>query len=699
MAEKGKRERADMNNKIKERILCLMLGVGVAAVVGVTGCGKSDASSDSEETAKTEDMQETADTKEESEPSENTKKQDTEEKDKTETVYVKSDAKGNPREITVQTKLKNTGDGDTIKDYTNLTDIKNKEGDEAFTQNADGTVEWENHGEDITYEGTGSAELPVDVSISYELDGQAIEPEELAGRSGQLKIRFDYKNKTTQTIKVDGKEEQVSVPFAVISTMLLSDDHASDIEVENGKVMDIDGQKLVVGYACPGLTKSLKLTTYEPTEDIDIPEYVEVTADVTDFSLDFTATIISSGLLEDMDLKDLDEVDEMSDNMKKLEEATDKLSDGAGALESGLQVMNEKKEDLQAGATLLKESLTTLHNTLATVQLPQGSSLDLSGMESAEKQLEEDGTKLNEALTGMSTGLARMQQLAQEVGAYKTTVETQLETAKTALDAIDWAALDQAVRADSQAKADAAVEAAMQKALENYGLSADQIRAAEGEVKTAVNSALDQVSVSEEAKTQIQKAKDALEAVPTITIPEVSFDTEKLTETLTDMEKQMKILAGYGTTLGTVSKTAAASLQELQTGLTALQNGTVQLQEGSSQLESGMAAFGEGIRQLYQGSAALHQGSGQLSSTGTALIGGLDTMISGMDSLHQGLVKFDEDGIQELSDLTGTDLTSLANRIRALKKADGRYDNYGGICEGASGSVRFIIESDEIKAE
>ena len=130
--------------------------------------------------------------------------------------------------------------------------------------------------------------------------------------------------------------------------------------------------------------------------------------------------------------------------------------------------------------TLLKESLTTLHNTLATVQLPQRSSLDLSGMESAEKQLEEDGTKLKQALTGMSTELARMQQLAQEVGAYKTTVETQLETAKTALDAIDWAALDQAVRADSQAKADEAVEAAMQKALENYGLSADQIRAAQG---------------------------------------------------------------------------------------------------------------------------------------------------------------------------------------------------------------------------
>ena len=716
-----------MKNKIKDRILRLTLGVGVAAAVGMTGCGKTDTSSDSAQTAKTEDAKEAADTQEASKTSDDTQKKDTEEKDKTETVYVKSDAKGNPREITVQTKLKNTSDGDTIEDYTNLTDIKNKEGDEAFTQNADGTIEWENHGEDITYEGTGSEELPVDVNISYELDGQPIEPEELAGKSGSLKIRFDYKNKTTQTIKIEGKEEQVSVPFAVISTMLLSEDHASNIKVENGKVMDIDGQKLVVGYACPGLTKSLKLTTYEPTEDIDIPEYVEVMADVTDFSLDFTATIISSGLLEDMDLKDLDDVDEMSDNMKKLEEATDKLSDGAGtledgmkkyqtyldqylsgvtaldqgagALESGLQVMNEKKGDLQAGATLLKESLTTLHDTLAAIQLPQGSSVDLSGMETAAKQLEADETKLNEVLTEMGNGLAEMQELAKEAAGYQTTVETQLETAKTALDAIDWRKLDQAVRADSQTKADAAIDSAMKKALENYGLSEEQIQAASGEVKTEVNGALDQISVSDEAKAQIKKAKEALEDIPTITIPEVSLDTGKLTETLNDMQKQMKILAGYSTTLGTVSQTAAAALQELQTGLTALQTGTAQLQEGSGQLEAGVAAFGEGIQQLYQGSTALHQGSGQLSSAGTALISGLDTMISGMDSLHQGLIKFDEDGIRELSDLTGKDLTNLANRIRALKKADGKYDNYGGIREGETGSVRFIIETDEIKAE
>ena len=194
MAEKGERKRPDMKNKIKERILCLMLGVGVAAAVGMTGCGKPDASSDSEETAKTEDMQETADTKEESEPSENTKKQGSEEKDKTETVYVKSDAKGNPREITVQTKLKNTGDGDTIKDYTNLTDIKNVKGSEEFSQNGE-KLTWQADGADIYYQGKTDRDLPIEMKMTYYLDGEEITPEELAGKSGKVTIRADYTNK------------------------------------------------------------------------------------------------------------------------------------------------------------------------------------------------------------------------------------------------------------------------------------------------------------------------------------------------------------------------------------------------------------------------------------------------------------------------------------------------------------------------
>lgn len=205
--------------------------------------------------------------------------------DKAETVYVKAAADGSTQEITVQTDLKNDSSSDQIADYSELTDIKNTEGSEEFIQESDGSILWENNGEDIHYEGTSDAELPVTVSITYYLDGTEISAEELAGKSGSLRIRFDYTNHTSQTVSVNGKNEETPVPFAVLSAVLLSEETASDVAVTNGKILSMNGQTVILGYACPGLTESLGLSGYELTEDISVPEYVEVTADVTDFEL------------------------------------------------------------------------------------------------------------------------------------------------------------------------------------------------------------------------------------------------------------------------------------------------------------------------------------------------------------------------------------------------------------------------------
>ena len=60
---------------------------------------------------------------------------------------------------------------------------------------------------------------------------------------------------------------------------------------------------------------------------------------------------------------------------------------------------------------------------------------------------------------------------------------------------------------------------------------------------------------------------------------------------------------------------------------------------------------------------------------------------------------FDEDGIQELTDLAGDDLTNLIDRIKALKDADISYDTYSGLAAGSTGEVRFIIETDSIEKE
>lgn len=89
------------------------------------------------------------------------------ENDKEDSVYVLADPDGTPNEITVNVSLKNKGLDQKLTDETFLTGLKNKEGDEEVTDLGGGRYEWENHGEDIHYEGTAeaSATLPVSVKM------------------------------------------------------------------------------------------------------------------------------------------------------------------------------------------------------------------------------------------------------------------------------------------------------------------------------------------------------------------------------------------------------------------------------------------------------------------------------------------------------------------------------------------------------
>lgn len=61
--------------------------------------------------------------------------------------------------------------------------------------------------------GQVNEELPVDVKITYKLDGEEIEPSELAGKSGKVTIRFDYTNNTKKTVTVDSKNTEVISPL------------------------------------------------------------------------------------------------------------------------------------------------------------------------------------------------------------------------------------------------------------------------------------------------------------------------------------------------------------------------------------------------------------------------------------------------------------------------------------------------------
>lgn len=717
-----------MEKKIGNALWKKSLGIGTAVVLGLTACGV-DNSSDKENVDKTSrntqgetKSQKDNDTKEQS-----SEKQSDEEKDKTETVYAKADADGTVNEVTVNTVLKNKNEK-KIQDYSNLTDIKNIKGDEEYTKQSDGTILWDNQGEDIEYEGKSSEQLPVTVQISYFLDDKEISPKELAGKSGLLKIRFDYENHTKEETNVNGKKVELPVPFAAISALLLSEDNATNIEVKNGKVISLDGQNLIIGYACPGLAKNLNLSDSELTKDIELPEYVEVTADVTDFELDFTATVFSSGLLSDLDEENLDDLDETSDNMDKIQEASGKLKDGSGklldgmktydeymkqylsgvdslkegvdALKSGIQVLNENKTAIGSGAQALTDGLCQFSNSLSAISFGNvsgQSGVDFSGVENAMVALVADGQKLNTALTQLQTQLQTVENFVTEAVTYQTTVQNNVEAVKNTLGAIDWDAIENDAKAQREAQIDSAVEAALNETMQETSLSEEEQEILKEGLKSSLETQLKEndkdTKLTKEAREKTEEAVQILLSIPALDIPDLSVDTSALPAILTDMQAQMQALGEAAELLGGLPE----QMQTLQEGMETIQNAAEQLAKGSSQLNTGISAFSDGIGQLYVGGQSLSEGTDQLSSAGSALDSGYQALIDGMKALDEGFAEFDKEAIQKLTDLAGDDLTNLTTKIRGLKKVDAEYQNFGGIYEGQSGSVRFIIETEEIK--
>ena len=157
---------------------------------------------------------------------------------KEETVYVNANADGSEDQITVSNWLKNAGTEKNLQDESELKDIKNVKGDEEFTQSGN-KLTWQTDGEDIYYQGTTTKEPPVSVKFTYYLDGKEIKPDDLAGKSGKLKIKVDYTNNTKTTVDINGKKETMYTPFVLMTGMILPQDTFSNVKIDNGDWIDL----------------------------------------------------------------------------------------------------------------------------------------------------------------------------------------------------------------------------------------------------------------------------------------------------------------------------------------------------------------------------------------------------------------------------------------------------------------------------
>lgn len=650
-----------MKNKLSKRVMAGSMAAVLAAVgAGTYGFEQKSMSEVKAEEEDTETLKEAAET-----VLGDTTTESNGETYKDESVYVNADASGKVKKTTVTEWLKNTEKG-SVDDETVLEDVENVKGNEKYKEGSDDSIVWESKGKDIYYQGTTDEELPVNMSITYKLDGKEISPKDLAGKSGKLEMTINYENKSKQNVDVDGQQTEMYTPFTLATAMMLPTDEYTNVTIDNGKIVSDGDKNIVVGVAFPGLSEDLGLDS--SNLDVDIPSSVTITADVTDVSVGATYTMASANLLDSIGLDDVDSFDDLDDSINKLEDATNQLVDGSKELAEGTNTLNGKSGELISGVDKLADGVTAYTDGVAGVA---------------------DGANAinsNIALVknGVSAAVEGTGKLATGVSGVQSGLNTVASGINTAIDNLN-------------------------KSGENIKGLANQTALTDKEkqqIVSNVSAGLDQAGLSKEQKDAVDTAiASAVNAASDETNKKVAYAANEYSEGMSGAASQLSAASSALTTVDPANPTAtvaggvaavSAGIDELQTKLgtgTADQPG---LTTGVEALASGVSQLADGANELNQKSSTLKSGMSTLKNGGEQLVSGVGVLASGADTLASGISEYKTEAIDKLADAFGGDIGKVTSRINAMKELSEDYKSYAGIKDGMNGSTKFIIETEAV---
>lgn len=594
--------------------------------------------------------------------------------DKDESVYLISDANGNVNKTIVVDHLKNKDKKDTLEDASNLSDIENVKGKEKFTQSGD-KLTWQAGGKDIYYQGTATEEPPVTQKVTYYLDGKEISPEDLAGKSGKVKIRFDYTNTTSYTETVNGEKQTVSVPFAAITGLVLGDGF-ENIEVTNGKAEVSNSSSVVLGYALPGLKDSLGIKDGDLDGDVNIPEYMEMTADVENFSMPAAMTFVVNASdyvsTDGIDTSDLDDMindlkdasTQLQDGSKTLAEGTDTLADGLSTLQSKLGTFASGVGTLQSGLKTYTDGVSTLSGGLNTLGNSTGALVSgADKLNSGAGQLASGSATLKDGLKSYTDGASQLNtglnQLNDNTGSLATGVTSLNDGAKTLSDGIN--------AANKGAAGVSAGAAQLKTSIDTAKTGADSLAAGAKQVDEGVGQLTQSLSdMPETIKTNINKSLEPLNELNVGTLFKTLgyIDTDKITadnvsaaadaavnnagdiiDALTNMQNQNpsatynQILVGLSQGKGAVSVYSAVnqSITDSASTVQALKDGSAKVSDGASSLDAGLGQLSDGASELSSGASDLAKGTTQLATGATELQTGTQSLADKLPELTKGI--------------------------------------------------------------
>lgn len=572
---------------------------------------------------------------------------------KSETVYAVMNGDGSIKSTTVSEHLYSASGLANVTDKTTLTDIQNTESDAEFTQNGEELV-WNTNDTDVYYKGNTDKALPIDVKVTYALDGQEAALEDIIGKSGHLTVTVNLKNNETDTVNVNGKDRTIVTPLITAVGVILGGD-ASNVTAEHGMIESAAKSSVAAFVTLPGVKDSLSGLLPDEVNSIEdyLQDTVTVEADVEDFTCPqvmvacatSTAALGTSNVFDLSSINDLtDGINQLNDAMSQLMDGASQLVDGTSQLAGGVLALLDGANTLNNGAAALDDGLGQLTNGLDTLSannaaLNAGAQQVADGvLASANKTLKEGGL-IDEDMTwsnyeAVIDNILTMNDKTLAAGRRKI-VRTVWEQAPSFKDS----QLDLALYL-SATKTNHDLEAAL-KLMQNFDAS-------------MLTGALEMVTNAD--------AKNTAKA-------ELKYQVEN--------SQDMADVRALKTSLSQI-QFFVSSVNQYTAGVQTAADGAHSAKDGSAQLAAGTKTLYDGVNTLNTGAGQLNDGAGQL---------------------NDGLNQFNEEGISKLTGALDQDqLHGLKTVLDEMTDRLNDYTSFAGAPDDAESSVKFVYKTAETVA-
>ena len=572
---------------------------------------------------------------------------------KSETVYAVMNGDGSIKSTTVSEHLYSASGLANVTDKTTLTDIQNTESDAEFTQNGEELV-WNTNDTDVYYKGNTDKALPIDVKVTYALDGQEAALEDIIGKSGHLTVTVNLKNNETDTVNVNGKDRTIVTPLITAVGVILGGD-ASNVTAEHGMIESAAKSSVAAFVTLPGVKDSLSGLLPDEVDSIEdyLQDTVTVEADVEDFTCPqvmvacatSTAALGTSNVFDLSSINDLtDGINQLNDAMSQLMDGASQLVDGTSQLAGGVLALLDGANTLNNGAAALNDGLGQLTNGLDTLSannaaLNAGAQQVADGvLASANKTLKEGGL-IDEDMTwsnyeAVIDNILTMNDKTLAAGRKKM-VRTIWEQAPSFKDS----QLDLALYL-SATKTNHDLEAAL-KLMQNFDASM-----LTGALEMVTNADAKN-TIHEELKYQVENSQDMA-------------DVRALKTSLSQIQFFV------------------SSVNQYTAGVQTAADGAHSAKDGSAQLAAGTKTLYDGVNTLNTGAGQLNDGAGQL---------------------NDGLNQFNEEGISKLTGALDQDqLHGLKTVLDEMTDRLNDYTSFAGAPDDAESSVKFVYKTAETVA-